>query len=174
SMGAKRRMEVTKGLVIGLLETAYRKRDRVALLAFAGLRSRLVLPPTRSVRRAQRLLHDLAAGGRTPMAEALQQARHLVMTARRKELQQAVVVISDGRSNVAEKGADPVQAVMRELALLAQEKSPVILLDAEEGPVRLGLMRHWSMRFGFVYARLADVQEMNGVGSIRTSASQIA
>ncbi|MGQ0811064.1 MAG: VWA domain-containing protein [Nitrospiraceae bacterium] len=173
SMGAKRRMEVTKGLVIGLLETAYRKRDRVALLAFAGLRSRLVLPPTRSVRRAQRLLHDLPVGGRTPMADALQQARHLVMTARRKDLQQVVVVISDGRSNVAGRDADPLEAAMRELALLAQEKVPVILLDAEEGPVRLGLMRYWSMAFGCVYTRLSDL-ETNGVHSIRMKASKTA
>lgn len=176
SMAAKRRMEVTKGLLIGLLETAYRKRDRVALLTFAGTSPHLALAPTRSVRRAQRLLHALPVGGRTPMADALQQVRQMALRARRitRELEQAIVVVSDGRSNVSRRGIDPLEAVTREFMLLAHADLPVILLDAEEGPIRLGLMAGWARRFGFVCARLADLHGPAGARRIRMDASKIA
>lgn len=167
SMAARRRMEITKSLMIGLLETTYRKRDRVALLTFGGARSRLVLPPTRSIRRAQRLLNELPVGGLTPMAEALRQARRLAERARRKQWELAVVLVSDGRSNVALEGNDPMQAVTHELAALARANCPVILLDAEEGPVRLGLMASWARQFGFVCVRLAELHEPVGAARIR-------
>jgi magnesium chelatase subunit D len=176
SMAARRRMEATKGLLIGLLETAYRKRDRVALLIFAGTAPRLVLPPTRSARRAQRFLRDLPVGGRTPMASALQQARWIVArtTTITKELQQAVVVVSDGRSNVGPPGMDPLEAVAGEFMILSKTGVPVILLDAEEGPIRFGLMGLWAKRFGFVYEKLTDLQGSGGARWIRTDISKIA
>lgn len=169
SMAAKRRMEATKSLLIGLLESAYRKRDRVALVAFAGRDVRLLLPPTRSVRRAQRLLHDLPVGGRTPMAAALRQVAAMALRVQRnaRDLQQVIVVVSDGRGNVASPGIDPLEAVTREFARLAHEEVPVVLLDAEEGPVRLGLMRTWAKQFGFVWVRLADLQSQPGARGIR-------
>ncbi len=172
SMAAQRRLELTKGLLLGLLETAYRKRDRVALLTFAGTRPRWVLPPTRSVRRAQRLLRDLPAGGRTPMAEALREARQAAERRARitHELQQAIVVVSDGRSNVGLDGVPPLDAVAAEFARLARLGLPVILLDAEEGPVRLGLMAGWARRYGFVCARLAELQGAAGARRIRIEA----
>lgn len=160
SMAAKRRMEVTKGLLLGLLERAYHKRDRVALLTFSGTRPQWVLPPTRSVRRAQRLLRDLPVGGRTPMAEALRQVRQMAdLNARiTREMQQAIVVVSDGRSNVGSGAVHPIKAVAAEFSQLAKLGLPVILLDAEEGPVRLGLMAGWARHYGFMYARLAELQ----------------
>jgi magnesium chelatase subunit D len=170
SMTAWRRMERVKGLLIGLLETAYRKRDRVAVLTFAGDRPTLVLPPTRSVRRAQRLLHDLPVGGRTPMAEALQYGRVLALRYRMsaRDLQQAIIIVSDGRSNVSLNGTDPLAAVTKELALFVRRKLPVVLLDAEDGPTRLGLMTAWGKQFGFAVARLGDLAGVAGARLVRS------
>ncbi len=153
-MAAQRRLELTKGLLLGLLETAYRKRDQVALLSFAGAR------------------RTLRVGGRTPMAEALREARQAAERRARitRELQQAIVVVSDGRSNVGLDGVPPLDAVAAEFARLARQGLPVILLDAEEGPVRLGLMAGWARRYGFVCARLAELQGAAGAGRIRIEA----
>jgi magnesium chelatase subunit D len=48
SMGANRRMVLTKGIMLSLLTDAYYKRDQVALLAFRAAQTELLLPFTRS------------------------------------------------------------------------------------------------------------------------------
>ena len=49
SMAAHQRMVLARGTVQALLLDAYRRRDQVGLIAFAGAGARLVLPPTSSV-----------------------------------------------------------------------------------------------------------------------------
>lgn len=173
SMAAKRRMEKTKELLYGLLETAYRKRDRVALMTFSGAGVRLVLPPTRSIRRAQRYLQSLPVGGRTPMAEALVQARHVAVRSRirLKGLRQAIIVVSDGRNNVSSQDGDPLISVTKAFTSLVPLKMPVILLDAEEGPVHLGLMARWAQQFGFMYSPFSALKGGTGAQRIRYAAS---
>ena len=69
SMGAEARMELAKGAVYYLLQTAYQRRDKVALVAFRGSEAELVLPPTASVETAQERLKELPTGGKTPLTE---------------------------------------------------------------------------------------------------------
>src|SRR5262249_35799737 len=68
SMAAWRRMRQTKAAVLSLLVQAYRRRDRVALLAFRGGGTELVLPPTWGLSAARRALEALPVGGTTPLA----------------------------------------------------------------------------------------------------------
>ena len=146
SMGAYRRMELTKGVLMALLETAYHKRDEVALVVVQGTQARLALAPTRSVRRVQEHVRLLPVGGRTPLADGLCLARKLLRQALRRSasLVCSIVLISDGRPTVGSS-----QDVDRELSELRNLRAQVVLVDTEEGYARLGFMREWARRWRF-------------------------
>ena len=78
SMAARRRMEQVKTAVLSLLLDAYQRRDKVGLVTFRGAEAEVALPPTHSVDAAAQRLEDLPAGGRTPLAEGLLEAAHLL------------------------------------------------------------------------------------------------
>lgn len=98
---ALHRMRQAKGAVHTLLQRAYVQRDRVALLAFRGDRSDVLLPPSQSVELARRALDLLPTGGGTPLAAALLQALDVAKQARSRGIFQTVLVLlTDGRANV--------------------------------------------------------------------------
>jgi len=101
---ALHRLAETKGAVELLLADCYVRRDQVALIAFRGKRAELILPPTRSLVRAKRSLCALPGGGGTPIAAALDAAGALADGLRRKGLSPTIVVLTDGRANVARDG----------------------------------------------------------------------
>jgi magnesium chelatase subunit D len=67
---AAARLGEAKGAVERLLQRSHAKRAEVALLAFRGEDVQLLLPPTRSLTRAKRLLAELPGGGATPLSAA--------------------------------------------------------------------------------------------------------
>ncbi len=101
---ALHRLAEAKGAVELLLADCYVRRDRVAVLAFRGARAELVLPPTRSLVRARRALGGLPGGGGTPLAGAIDKARALCETLRRGGATPGIVLLTDGRANVARDG----------------------------------------------------------------------
>jgi magnesium chelatase subunit D len=101
---ALHRMAEAKGAVELMLAECYVRRDRVAVLAFRGSGSDLVLPPTRSLVRAKRALAGLPGGGGTPLASALDAAAELAAGIRRQGGTPNLVVLTDGRANVARDG----------------------------------------------------------------------
>jgi len=138
SMGARRRMGTVKGAVLGMLLDAYRRRDRVALITFRGAGAALVLPPTGGVERAAAALEDLPTGGGTPLAAGLRRACELVRTERRRDPDRRalVLVVTDGRASGGRQGRAQAASAATELARVA---AGVVVFDAEEGAVRLGL-----------------------------------
>jgi len=102
---ALHRLAEAKGAVELLLADCYVRRDRVAVLAFRGNAAELALAPTRSLVRAKRALVGLPGGGGTPMASALDAAGDLARAVRRQGGTPYLVVLSDGRANVARDGA---------------------------------------------------------------------
>jgi len=111
------RLAEAKGAVELLLAQAYVKRTQVALIAFRGTGARLLLPPTRSLARARRELAELPGGGGTPIAAGLNAARELAAAAARRGRTPFLVVLSDGRANVAADGtADRARAEEEALA----------------------------------------------------------
>lgn len=101
---ALHRLAEAKGAVELLLADCYVRRDRVAVLAFRGTAAELALAPTRSLVRAKRALVGLPGGGGTPMASALDAAGDLARAIRRQGGTPYLVVLSDGRANVARDG----------------------------------------------------------------------
>jgi magnesium chelatase subunit D len=101
---ALERLAEAKGAVELLLAEAYVRRDRVALVAFRGSNAELVLPPTRSLTRAKRGLSGLPGGGGTPLASGIDAAMAVALGVRRSGSRPAIVVLTDGRANVARSG----------------------------------------------------------------------
>lgn len=98
---ALQRLAETKGAVELLLAEAYVRRTQVALVAFRGEAAEVLLPPTRSLARARRLLSDLAGGGATPLASALETAHTLALAERARGRRPLLIVMTDGRGNIA-------------------------------------------------------------------------
>ncbi|WP_420381069.1 magnesium chelatase subunit D [Novosphingobium sp.] len=101
---AMARLAEAKGAVELLLAAAYVKRAEVALVAFRGVAAEVLLPPTRSLARARRSLAALPGGGGTPLAAGLNAARELAETGRARGRTPFVVVLTDGRANIAADG----------------------------------------------------------------------
>jgi magnesium chelatase subunit D len=101
---ALQRLAEAKGAVELLLADCYVRRDRVALLAFRGTTAELLLPPTGALVRARRCLAGLPGGGGTPVAAAVDAAAQLAHALRRKGLTPNVVLLTDGRANIARDG----------------------------------------------------------------------
>ncbi|MFC3531213.1 putative cobaltochelatase [Vogesella facilis] len=140
SMAARRRMELVKSCVLGLLQDAYQRRDQVAVIAFRADAAELVLAPTRQVEQAEQALRELPTGGRTPLAHALQLAAQTL--AKQNELTPLLVLLSDGRANIAlDAGADPWREALTLAASIAGLGTPALVLDTEEGFVKLGRAR---------------------------------
>ena len=101
---ALHRLAEAKGAVELLLADCYVRRDRVAVLAFRGKTAELLLPPTRSLARAKRSLAGLPGGGGTPLASAIDAARELADQISRRGETPIIVLLTDGRGNIARDG----------------------------------------------------------------------
>ncbi|RYF35475.1 MAG: magnesium chelatase subunit D [Comamonadaceae bacterium] len=101
---ALERLAEAKGAVELLLATCYARRDSVSLIAFRGRDAQVLLPPTRSLVRAKRTLAGLAGGGGTPLATAIDATLALAVKTRQQGRTPVVVVLTDGRANVARDG----------------------------------------------------------------------
>ena len=102
---ALNRLAEAKGAVELLLADCYVRRDSVAVLAFRGKTAETLLPPTRSLARAKRSLAGLPGGGGTPLAHAIDGAAALAGQIRRKGETPIVVLLTDGKANIARDGS---------------------------------------------------------------------
>jgi len=102
---AVNRLAEAKGAVEMLLADCYVRRDQVAVLAFRGRGAELLLAPTRSLVRAKRQLAGLPGGGGTPLAAGLDAAARLADAVRRRGQTPTIVLLTDGRANIARDGS---------------------------------------------------------------------
>jgi len=132
------RLNEAKGAVEILLAEAYARRDHVALVAFRGTGAELLLPPTRSLVQTKRRLAALPGGGGTPLAAGLQQAAELAAISKTKGLTPTVVVMTDGRANIALDGtADRPKAAADSESLAATLRAhqiPGLMIDTGNRP----------------------------------------
>ncbi|MEQ7874399.1 VWA domain-containing protein [Sphingomonas sp. ASV193] len=99
------RLADAKGAVERLLAQAYVTRSEVALIAFRGTGAELLLPPTRSLTRARRLLGALPGGGGSPLAAGIALTRQLAEGARAQGKSPLAVFLTDGGANIAIDGS---------------------------------------------------------------------
>ncbi len=171
SMGVGRRMEAAKGAVLSLLVDAYQRRDRVALVTFRGESAEVVLQPTGSVEVARARLASLPTGGRTPLAAGIGAGLQVAERARSGAYQPLVVVVSDGRATAGPAGADPVAAAQEAAAGVRRRGVAAVVVDAEEGPVRLGLSRPLAETMAARYVTVAELSAGALAGAVRAGLS---
>jgi magnesium chelatase subunit D len=160
SMAARRRMALAKGAVMSLLQRAYQTRDEVAMIAFRGSAADVLLPPTGSVQLASVRLRALPTGGRTPLALALSRAgallAQLASTGQRTAVP-TLVLVSDGRANVALANGDPFADALAQARLLRAAGIGAVVVDTEDGPVRLGRARMLAVELDAEYVQLSEL-----------------
>jgi magnesium chelatase subunit D len=171
SMAARRRMELVKGTVLGLLRSAYEQRDEVAVIAFRGLEASLLLPATRNVELAEQVLRVLPTGGRTPLAHALVVASVLVKQRLRSHasLPILLVLLSDGRTNVSLPGTNdpPWQQTLQAAEELAGSGVTTLVLDTHASFVQLGRVEELAKALGATLLPLDDLSAENLILKLR-------
>jgi magnesium chelatase subunit D len=157
SMGAHARMEAAKGAVLSLLVDSYQRRDRVAVVTFAGEEARVALRPTGSVEVAQARLAELPTGGRTPLAAGLRSALEVARSALRVDpaRRPILVVVTDGRATSG--GPEPGAAALAAATDIARAGFEALVVDAEDADIRLGLARRLAEAMGAGYVALPDL-----------------
>lgn len=142
SMAARHRMEATKAAILSLLRDSYIHRDSVGLIAFRKESAEVLLPFTRSVERAERLLASMPTGGKTPLAQGLRMAYTLcdrLLRAHRAERIQ-IICITDGRATSGDS-EDPVAESKQWARILGTLPVDCIVIDTETGFIKLGLAK---------------------------------
>ena len=142
SMAARHRMEATKAAILSLLRDSYIHRDSVGLIAFRKESAEVLLPFTRSVERAERLLASMPTGGKTPLAHGLRMAYTMcdrLLRAHRAERIQ-IICITDGRATSGDS-EDPVTESKQWARILGTLPVDCIVIDTETGFIKLGLAK---------------------------------
>ncbi len=161
---ALHRLAEAKGAVELLLAECYIRRDRVALIAFRGAPDRrsgaqLLLPPTRSLVRAKRCLAELPGGGGTPLASGLDAARELAEEVLRRGGTPVVVLLTDGRANLARDGTPGRQRAGEDAlaAARAWRHHDLRVLWLDIGPHPEPQARQYALEMGARYLPLPHV-----------------
>ncbi|MFR9731243.1 putative cobaltochelatase [Saccharopolyspora sp. MS10] len=179
SMAARERMSAVSGAVLSLLRDAYQRRDKVGVVTFRGADAELALPPTSSVEIAATRMRDLRTGGRTPLAAGLLKVRQVVGTERTRDPQRRplLVLLTDGKATVpAGEGGDgrsraqrAVRDSMRAAGLLGGLGVASVVVDCEQGVVRLGLAAQVAAALGGACLRLDELSADAVAGVVRAA-----
>jgi len=161
---ALQRLAEVKGAVELLLAECYIRRDEVALIAFRGKGAELLLPPTRSLTRAKRSLAALPGGGGTPLSAAIFAATELALAVKTKGHAPTIVLMTDGRANVARDGGGRGEAEAEALVAAKQLAStgiPVVLVDSSPRPQDKAAQLAGAMQARYVALPHADATKLS-------------
>jgi magnesium chelatase subunit D len=170
-------MVAVKGAILSLLLDAYQRRDRVGLISFRGTSAEVILPPTSSVDLAEQHLQEMPTGGRTPLSRGLYLALDVIETEKMKnrEVLPLIVLLSDGRANVAmgsatsdgRPGSRPLDEAKAVATLVQQQHIPAAVVDTEVDFIRLGLAQPIAEAMGAHYLKLEDLQADSLADAVR-------
>ncbi len=135
SVMARQLMVRMKRILLALLQQAYEKRDRVAMLVFRFAQGRIVLPPTRNFMQARKCIDELYVGGCTPLATGLLESLRLAETERMRDptVRPLLIILTDGLANIDLSGNMRSVTPQRDALHVAQEialrQIPTVLID---------------------------------------------
>ncbi len=157
---ALQRLAEAKGAVELLLAQTYVRRDKVALVAFRGAEATLLLPPTRALARAKRLVAALPGGGGTPLASAIDVVHGVAIGALREGQEVIALWLTDGRANIARDGTPGRAKAMEDATRAARSfrtlgVSAVLIDTSPRGEVSA---RDLAREFGGRYIPLPSAQ----------------
>lgn len=161
------RLAEAKGAVELLLAESYARRDRVSLIAFRGKGTEVLLPPTRALARAKKVLAALPGGGGTPMAHAIDAAVEQAIATRRAGSSPLVVMMTDGRANIARDGspgrkqaeADALAASAR----FAAQHIPAMFVDTSPRGEVVARRLAEAMKARYILLPSADAKALGGL-----------
>lgn len=178
---AAARLAEAKGAVELLLAQAYVTRSQVALVAFRGTQAELILPPTRSLTRARRALSEVPGGGGTPLATGLNAAYEVAHAIAARGATPSVIVLTDGRANIAADGSpgrkqagEDAQAAAQAIARAGID---ALVIDISARPGREGPALAASMHARYLALPRADAKALHkaisgaNAGSVRNVAA---
>ncbi len=161
------RLGEAKGAVELLLAESYARRDRVSLMAFRGTGTEILLPPTRALARAKRVLAALPGGGGTPMATAIDAAAQQALATRRGGSAPLVVILSDGRGNIQRDGTPGRAGAERDAMLasraFAQLGIPAMFVDTSPRGEPIARRLAEAMRARYVFLPSADAKALGNL-----------
>jgi len=158
------RLAEAKGAVELLLAECYLRRDQVAVIAFRGSVAEVLLPPTGSLVRAKRALAGLPGGGGTPLASALEAATGLALGEQRRGRTPVLLLLTDGRANVARDGQGGRQRAEADALAAGQAfaklQLPAMLVDTSPRPQPEARRIAEAMRARYLPLPAADSQRL--------------
>jgi magnesium chelatase subunit D len=169
SMAARQRMSAVSGAVVSLLRDAYQRRDKVGVVTFRGSQAEVALPPTTSVDAAATRLKKMRTGGRTPLADGLLKAHRVLEIERLRDPRKRplVVLLTDGRATSSGLGGDPAKDALKAAGLL--EQTAVVVVDCEQGHIRLGLAQKIAEALKGTCVRLDQLSADHLAGVVRAA-----
>ena len=144
SMGANERMKAVKGVIFSILQSNYVYRDKVSLIVFRGEDAEVILPPTRSIDLAYKLLREIPTGGTTPLIKGLIKALDVSLEEKRRKTGYIplIILISDARGNVFYK--DAIDDLLKTGKEILKNQIDMIIIDTEGSDVKLEINKKLS------------------------------
>jgi magnesium chelatase subunit D len=154
SHAAQQRMRLVKGAISGLLTASMKRDDEAALILFRGTSAQVVLEPTGELPDALAALEYLPTGGRTPLAAGLDLARGYATPST------LLVLLTDGRANVALHGGDPWHEALEAARAI---DCAALVVDTETEAQRLGQCVELADAMGGRHVSLDELQAMDSL-----------
>jgi magnesium chelatase subunit D len=122
SVMSKELMSATKRAILAIMQDAYQKRDKVALVTFRFANAYTILQPTNNYTVARQKLEEIHVGGCTPIATGLMHSLTLIEQERRHDptLYPIIVLFTDGVPNVGLNSVMNKEAPVRDALMVGE------------------------------------------------------
>lgn len=172
SMDSQSRMVAVKGTILSILQDAYRRRDMVGLVVFRGEGAEEVLPLTRSVLTAYKVLEEMPTGGRTPLVAGLRKGYEILNRFAEKGEEPVMIVMTDGWGNVnVDDSIHPYEELTATARVLAESRIRIVEVDTETKKTRFEKAYELSNYLRADFIKLDDINADSLSESVGTALS---